>query len=80
MVVNFNHICVKNERKDEINKLKNKLNDIGITGVTYDEAIALLLEKDKRLIISAAAAAEKGSNFILDGGSNSEPSKNNWQY
>ena len=54
MVINFNHICVKSERKDEINKIKNKLNDIGITGVTYDEAIALLLEKDKRLIISKA--------------------------
>jgi len=56
--VNFHRIPVKSERFKEINDLKDRIEKIGIKGLTYDEAIALLLEKDRRLKMSEKDVGE----------------------
>lgn len=53
----FWHLPVNSDRQAEIEKVKKSMEDLGIQNPTYDEAVAILLEKNNKIKLSKSEVA-----------------------
>jgi len=52
MVKNYYHFALKSNRSEDVRKLKQALEDLNISNPTEDEIFELLLEKNKKFVLS----------------------------
>ena len=60
---NYLRLPVHENRDSELKKLKENLENIGIVNPTYDEVMGILLEKNKRTIMTSKDIKELIGNL-----------------